>query len=231
MDNVQTSKERILEAAPFHVAFDGWSDAALHAAARDANVSESDAKALFPRGPIDLAMAFHFAGDAELKSRLSAMDLAEMRYSARVGHAVCERIMIAAPHREAVRRGVAFFALPFNAASGAKCIWNTADTIWTALGDTSDDVNWYSKRAILSGVYSSSILFWLGDTSDDFEATRAFVDRRIGDVMNFEKFKGSVRKTPFFGLFQRGPGRILDRVRAPHAAVRDDLPGYSPPPR
>ena len=95
------------------------------------------------------------------------------------------------------------FALPINAGEGAKAIWGTCDAIWTALGDTSDDVNWYTKRATLSGVYSSTVLFWLGDDSPDHQATWEFLDRRIENVMQFEKLKASVQKIPllkpFFG--------------------------------
>jgi hypothetical protein len=75
------------------------------------------------------------------------------------------RLDLVEPHKEAVRRGATLFALPIHAADGARALWETADAIWTALGDTSDDLNWYSKRAILSGVYSSTVLYWLGDQS------------------------------------------------------------------
>ena len=71
--------------------------------------------------------------------------------------------------------------LPHMAPEGARLIWGTADRIWTALGDTSDDVNWYTKRATLSGVYAAVVLYWLGDDSTDGQATRAFIDRRISD--------------------------------------------------
>ena len=85
--------------------------------------------------------------------------------------------------REAVRRAAALFALPLYAADGARAVWHTADTIWTALGDTSDDINWYSKRATLSAVYGAVVLYWLGDDSQDHQASWEFLDRRIDDVM------------------------------------------------
>ena len=93
-----------------------------------------------------------------------------------------------------------FFALPQYAADGAGAVWHTADAIWAALGDTSRDVNWYTKRMTLGAVYSACVLFWLGDESPDMADTRAFIDRRIDDVMRFEKVKaqakGLVAKLP-----------------------------------
>jgi ubiquinone biosynthesis protein COQ9 len=125
--------------------------------------------------------------------------------------------------KELVRRGSTFFALPQNAAEGARAIWGTADAIWTALGDTSDDVNWYSKRATLSAVYSATVLYWLGDDSPGHEATRDFLDRRIGDVMQFEKMKAAVRSNPLGKALLAGPIKLMEQIRAPRAPA--DLPG------
>jgi ubiquinone biosynthesis protein COQ9 len=104
-----------------------------------------------------------------------------------------------------------------------------ADAIWTKLGDTSDDINWYSKRAILSGVYGSTLLFWLGDTSDGYAATWAFLERRISNVMQFEKLKSQVRGNPVLSKLMAIPNAFLSNVKAPRAARRSDLPGYWAP--
>ena len=104
-----------------------------------------------PRGAVDLALHFHRRDDERMVGRLRAEDLSEMRYRDRVVHAVRTRLEIAEPNREAVRRGLTLFSLPMHATEGMRATWGTADAIWDALGDTSDDVNWYSKRAILSG--------------------------------------------------------------------------------
>ena len=222
--------DRLLDAALMHVAFDGWSEVTFDAAIEDAEVDATVARALFPRGAVDLAVAYHRRGDAEMVARLAAEDLSEMRFRDRVAFAVRARIE-AAQDREVVRRGSTLFALPMYAGDGAKLIWGTADAIWTALGDTSRDVNWYTKRATLSAVYGSTVLFWLGDDSDGNEATWAFLDRRIEDVMRFEKVKAGVRENKFLSALMAGPGRILDRVQAPQGAARDDLPGGWTPER
>jgi ubiquinone biosynthesis protein COQ9 len=129
------------------------------------------------------------------------------------------------PHKEAVRRGATLFALPIHAADGARMLWETADAIWTALGDASDDLNWYSKRAILSGVYSSTVLYWLGDQSAGHAATWAFLDRRIEDVMRFETLKRRVRENRVLGPLMAGPDWLAKQVRAPSATPPADLPG------
>jgi ubiquinone biosynthesis protein COQ9 len=210
--------DAILDAALPHVPFEGWSAATLRLAARDAGVAQGVAAALFPRGAVDLALAFHRRGDARMRERLAAEDLSALRFRDRIARAVWLRLE-AVEDREAVRRGVTLFSLPHHAPDGAKAIWGTVDAIWTALGDTSDDLNWYSKRATLSGVYGATVLYWLGDDSTGHQATREFLDRRIDDVMQIEKAKAAVAGNPV----GRKVGAWMAKVRPPR--MPDDLPG------
>ena len=215
---------RLLEAILPHVAFDGWSQAAFEAALGDAGLTSDEAKAACPRGAADLAVAFHLAGDDMMRIALQAADLGKMRYSERVAFAIRTRLNVV-DDKEAVRRGTALFSLPHLAAEGARLIWGTADAIWTALGDTSDDVNWYTKRATLSGVYGASVLYWLGDDSLDGQATDDFIDRRIADVMQFETLKAQVKANPVAKRILAPLDQLLSRVRKPSGAAPADLPG------
>jgi ubiquinone biosynthesis protein COQ9 len=221
-DTVTVSRDAVLDAALAHVPFDGWSEATFRAAVAASGVAPGLAKALFPRGAVDLALAYHRRGDAAMVARLKASDLAAMRYSDRVAAAVRFRLE-AAGDKEAVRRGATLFALPQHAADGAKAIWGTADAIWAALGDTSRDLNWYTKRATLSAVYASTVLYWLGDDSIGHQATWEFLDRRIADVMRIEKAKAAFRDNPLGKALLAGPMKVMERVKAP--TLPDDLPG------
>lgn len=223
--DIGSVKQEVLQAALPHVAFDGWTDKTLSLAVQDAGVDPGLARMAFPRGGVDLALAFHHARDADLAADLAQADLGGMRFRDKVAHAVMRRLELVAADREAVRRGAALFALPHNAPDGARAIWHTADTIWNALGDTSTDYNWYTKRATLSAVYSSSVLYWLGDETPDAGRTRDFVGRRIDNVMQFEEVKAKVAKNPVASALMKGPQRLLDRVRAPGNTARPDLPG------
>jgi len=215
------TKQQLLDAALPHVIFDGWSDACFCAAAADAGVDLQEARALCGRGPVDLAVAFHQAGDQKMLERLAEVDLSAMRYRDRVALAVRLRLEVVGD-KDYARRGSSLFALPQHAAEGARLIWGTADAIWNVLGDTSDDVNWYSKRATLSAVYGATVLFWLGDESDGDAATWAFLERRIENVMQIEKLKAQVRKVP---ALDRLLDATLGRVRAPQTGPMQDVPG------
>jgi ubiquinone biosynthesis protein COQ9 len=213
---------RVLAAALPHVPFDGWSATTLRAAAAEAGVPLALAQSLFPRGGVDLALAYHRQGDAAMVARLAAEDLAALRFRDRIARAV--RIRLELADRELVRRGTTLFALPIHAADGARALWGTADAIWTALGDTTRDFSWMTKRATLAGVHGATVLYWLGDDSPGHHATWDFLDRRIDDVMQIEKAKAAFRDNPLGRIFARGPiARAADRWRMPE--VPEDLPG------
>lgn len=221
---VDPHADRLLDAALPHVPFDGWTEAAFRKAARDAGVERSEARLAFPRGGIDLALAFQRRGDARMAERLRAEDVSGLKFRDRVARAVRLRIE-AIGSREAARRAAALFALPHHAAEGARALWGTADAIWRALDDTSVDLNWYTKRATLSGVYASTLLFWLGDDSLDCQDTWGFLDRRIEDVMRIERAKAQVNGNPMLRTLFAGPTWLAGRIRAPG---RMDLPGRWP---
>ena len=216
-DHIAETRAKVLKSALPHVVFDGWSAETFAAGISDSGVDAGLAALAFPRGAVDLALSFHYDGDRRLAEAMAAADTSGMRYSEKIANGIRLRLELVEGHREEVRRGSALFALPTHAGDGAKAIWNTSDTIWNALGDTSRDVNWYTKRATLSAVYSSAVLFWLGDESGG-EATDAFIDRRIENVMQFEKFKATMRGNSLVQAFMSGPGKILDKVTAPGEA-------------
>lgn len=215
------ARAAILDAALAHVPFDGWSETTFAAAARDAGVELGHARVLYPRGAVDLAVAAHRRGDAEMVEALAADPGQGLRFRDRIARAV--RLRLETLDREVVRRGATLFALPQHAATGAGLVWGTADAIWRSLGDSSDDLNWYTKRATLSAVYAATVLYWLGDESPGQAETWAFLDRRIEDVMRIEKAKAQVRENPALSRLLAGPMKLADRVRRPRG--RGDLPG------
>lgn len=220
----QDVKAQLLHAALPLVPFDGWSAATFEAAIAETGLDKGVAYAACPRGAVDLALAFHAAGDRKMLERLGETDLCALRFRDRIAAAIRIRLDVV-DDKELVRRSMALFSLPHLAPDGAKAVWTTCDSIWTALGDTSDDVNWYTKRATLSGVYGATVLYWLGDDSPEHVRTGAFLDRRIGDVMQIEKFKAQARDNKVLGRLMAGPNALLGRIKPPSGAQQTGMPG------
>src|SRR3569833_578049 len=98
------------------------------------------------------------------------------------------------PRADHDRCAAAFLMMPAYAALGMILVYQMVDAMWRAAGDTSTDFNFYTKRAILAGVYSTTLMRWFTDKTADEAETRAFLDARIGNVMQFEKFKAEMKE-------------------------------------
>jgi len=192
-DGLDGERRALLAAALPHVPWDGWSARTLKTAAKEVGIDDGLAAIAFPEGGRDLLHFWSQELDIKMIEALEARDLAPLKVRQRVTLAVHVRIELMSRHREAVRRASAFLILPHNAGLAAKLLYGTVNAIWHGIGDRSTDWNFYSKRALLAAVFSSTVLFWLGDDSENAESTWAFLDRRIEDVMSIEKGKARWR--------------------------------------
>jgi ubiquinone biosynthesis protein COQ9 len=186
-------RARILEAFPTHAAEAGWTETAFRAACRDVQVGEGEALVACPRGATDLFDAFAERADEAMLEALAELDLPAMRIREKVRAAVQLRLEAQAPYKEAARAMTRALSNPLRAPEAARLVWRTADRIWRALGDKSTDENFYTKRAILSGVLASTYARWFSDNTPDHRETWAFLDDRIENVMQFEKFKARLK--------------------------------------
>jgi ubiquinone biosynthesis protein COQ9 len=195
MNNAPSARfrARILEAFPTHAARLGWTDAALSAAWEEVQLSEGEAVLACPKGVVDLFDAFADRADKAMLEALGDLDLPSMRIRDKVRAAVQLRLEAQTPYKEAARAMTRALARPDRAPEAARILWRTADRIWRALGDTSTDENFYTKRAILSGVLASTYARWFTDSTPEHAETWTFLDARIENVMQFEKFKARLK--------------------------------------
>jgi ubiquinone biosynthesis protein COQ9 len=195
-----------------NAAFDGWSDKALAMAAAEVGVPAPRARLCFPRGAPEMIEAWFDSLDRDMAAAFPLERVEAMKIRERIRALVMHRIEAVKPDREALRRALAILAQPQNLPLAARLAWRAADRMWRIAGDRATDFNHYSKRAILMGVYGATTLVFLDDDSDGLTQTRAFLDRRIDEVMRFEKTKAQWR-----GNRQRLPSlsRFLGRLRYP----------------
>ena len=192
MKNLAT---RILDAALPSIVFDGWTQSTLEHAAQSIGLTAFDVKRAFPGGVVDAVSLFSARADEQMLTTLATdYDLSTMKIRERIATCVLMRLHAQLPHREAVRRAIGFYAMPWHAAAGMQALYATVDAMWKAAGDTSTDYNFYTKRLLLSGVYTSTVSIWLDDTSDNLAETESFLRRRIENVMQIEKAKAKAKE-------------------------------------
>ena len=186
-------KDAVLSAALKDAAFDGFTDSVLAKAGKSAGADKAALAQMFPDGPLSLVEYFSTALDAAMEKKLEAVDLSKRKIRERIKIAVMTRLALLAPNKEAARRAAAMMTLPMHAGRASKMMYRTVDAMWRAAGDTATDFNFYTKRGILAGVYGSTLVRWFNDTGEDEAATEAFLDARIENVMQFEKFKAKAK--------------------------------------
>ncbi|MCB1563722.1 MAG: COQ9 family protein [Alphaproteobacteria bacterium] len=187
-------RDHILEALLPAVPFDGWRWSAVCTAALSAGYEEGMPKAVFPEGISDVLSTFSDRADLMMLESLKALDPEEMRVRDRVREALVARYTYLQPHKEAVRQSALFWAVPWRKPQAAKIIWRTADRIWDWAGDTASDYNRYTKRGLLSGIIVPTTLVWLNDGDEAMDETKAFLDRRIENVMQLNRVLNQVKR-------------------------------------
>jgi len=204
-------RRRLAFAVAENAVFDGWTRTAVDSAAAALGVDPVQARLAVPKSESAMIDIYIQEVDRALAAWFTPELLAELKIREKIRTVVWRRLEIMAPAREAVRQALAILAMPQNLPLAIRISWRTADVMWRIAGDTSTDFNHYTKRMTLGAVYGSTLLVWLDDNSSDLAQTAAFLDRRIGDVMRFEKFKAEWR-----GSSDRlSLSRFLGRLRYP----------------
>jgi ubiquinone biosynthesis protein COQ9 len=185
---MKAKPQKILDSVLQFVPQYGWTDEAFKLGIKRAGLSEAQTRKTYPHGIEDIVKAFHEMIDQEMMAKIKAKrHFLVMRVREKITFALRTRLEIIEPHQESMRRLLVWSLHPRQVRSSARALWQTADAIWMAAGDTSTDYNYYTKRVLLIAVMKSTLLFWLQDQSAGYEATWSFLDRRIDDVMKLGK--------------------------------------------
>jgi len=197
-------------AIPAHAMFDGWTDVALEGGARDLGLDPGHARLAIPDGALGMIEAWYASIDARLAMEFPPERIATMKFRERIAALILARLDLVRPHRQAARTALSL--LVRHPATATRLGWRAADTMWHLAGDTATDLNHYTKRLTLSAVYGSTLLVWLDDESEGETATKAFLARRIENVMRFEKLKAQLIPAPERRFSMT---RFLGRLRYP----------------
>jgi ubiquinone biosynthesis protein COQ9 len=192
-DNNTAIKDKILTVALEDAAFDGWNADMVQAAAEKAGYERAMAKAVFPDIVTDILVHLSDWADRQMLEKLEEIEPESMRVRDRIRLAVQTRLSVLKDHKESVKASSRYWLHPFRKFQAAKMVWSTADCIWDWAGDTATDYNRYTKRGLLSGVLTSTMLYWMNDDSENQEKTLRFLDSRIENVMQLGKVISTVK--------------------------------------
>ena len=184
----ENDKKNALETLLKEAAFTGFNQETL---------VKSGGLTAFPKGISEAIDFFAEEMDAKMEAHCNTEAFKRLKIRDKIKEGLMFRFRTHQKQRETIRRLMSYYALPQHATQAAEHVWKTADRLWYLAGDKATDYNYYTKRTMLVGVYSSTLLAWATDSTPDLSLTEEFLDRRIGDVMKIEGLKKSVKE--FFG--------------------------------
>ncbi|XP_068648539.1 uncharacterized protein [Aristolochia californica] len=184
----ENEQARLLQAALRHVLKLGWTEEALIAGARDIGVSPAIVGS-FPRKEAILVEYFMDECLQRLIDKVDSGDLplTNLILSDRLAKLIRVRLEMQAPYISKWPQALSIQAQPMNLPTSFKQRAMLIDEIWHAAGEHSTDMDWYVKRTVLGGLYSTTELYMITDRSPEFLDTWTFLNRRIKDAFEFQK--------------------------------------------
>ena len=210
-------KTKLLLSFLENVPFDGWSWETLYFSAVEiglvkskkiSEIEKHNIRTIFNNSLTEIIQEFNIYLDNEMKESFKKSKYKNFRIPDKIKSQIILRLKAADKFKEAVRISLGLMALPKNSKTALTMLYKTCDLIWRDCGDKSTDFSFYTKRLILSGVYSSTLSYWLNE--NDFTQVEDFLQRRLDNVSNF----GKLKKLPnlvnqsnpfntFFKIFQK----------------------------
>ncbi|XP_071973011.1 ubiquinone biosynthesis protein COQ9, mitochondrial [Engystomops pustulosus] len=182
-------QERILSAALTFVPEYGWSSEAIAEGAKSLDLSAA-AAGMFENGGSELVLHFvalcnrNFTELLEQEHKLVQLGSAEKKPTAQfLRDAVEARLRMYIPYVGQWPQAMGILLLPHNIPSSLKLLTDMVDDIWHYANDQSTDVSWYTRRAVLAGIYNTTELVMMQDKSPDYEDTWTFLHSRISEAM------------------------------------------------
>ena len=195
-DNNQIRIE-LIKAMLTHVPFDGWTWEAMEQGAIDIGYQKKKTsserikifKDLFKNGSIDFIDIFSEMIDLEVKENYNLIEPKPERVPEKIKKIIMIRLNLCQKYKEAVRSSISLSAIPVNTKISLNILYRTCNSMWRIVGDKSTDFSFYTRRISLAAVYTSTLLFWLNDKSNNNIETEFFLDRRLKDISKISSLK------------------------------------------
>ena len=195
-----------------HVPDLGWTWDALYEAAFNSkklkSLTEEELQTLFDNKISNIIGIFNDKLDEEMYVIFNSQNNKNLGVTQTVKALVLSRFRASENCKSIIKMSLFFMAQPGNAYEALNQLMKTSSKIWEIAGDTSTGRNFYSKRLILAGVYSSTLAYWLAKETRSIDESEDFLDKRLDDVKNIGKIsKQSIE------VFERTKQELLSMIR------------------
>uniref|UniRef100_A0A6B2LDG8 Ubiquinone biosynthesis protein n=1 Tax=Arcella intermedia TaxID=1963864 RepID=A0A6B2LDG8_9EUKA len=186
---MEEKRKEILDNALRNVHTLGWTYEALALGASQAGLPPT-AHGIITNGPIDLV--HYFIDQCNIKFLSDLPELNKIPLKSRIETLIRLRLSLYVPYISRWSEALGLLAQPQNLPTSVPKLAKLIDEIWYQAGDDTTDHNWYIKRAVLTGIYTSTELYMLTDLSENHASTWEFLHRRIEDMIVLSEYQSSL---------------------------------------
>jgi ubiquinone biosynthesis protein COQ9 len=153
------------------------------------NTDETDL--LFPQGNIDLIKFALEQLNNDLEVYCRQIDLIRLPIHKRIRKVLLSKISLMNKDKSFYRTIFLNLLIPKKNFSLSIQLYNSVDQLWFIAGDSSTDFNFYTKRLILSGIYSRVMLFFFNNNNQ--EELESILDESLKRVSKIPEIKSKLK--------------------------------------
>jgi len=194
--SLDSMRKKILNESKIFIVKNGWNENLFDIVANNSKFTKEEILALFPNGYLSLLNFYLFELNRLMTENSKKLDLIRMKKHIRIREIILLRLRDLLCEKPLFKRTFFTLMLPQHYRICLKSLYITIDQMWFIAGDNSTDFNFYSKRAILAGIYSSTVLYWINNKS--FDETSEFLDKQLKKVSKIPKLKNHINNLSIF---------------------------------
>ena len=195
-NNLNLKRRKILNESKKYVVTNGWNESLFKSITKNKIFKIDEILTLFPEGYLSLLKFYLKELNIDMTSSAKNLDLTRMKTHQRIREIILLRLNIKQNEKDLIKRTYFTLLLPKHFNILLMSLYNIVDQIWFIAGDISTDFNFYSKRAILATVYSSTVLYWINN--ENFEETKKFLDKQLKKISKIPQIKKQIKNVSSF---------------------------------
>lgn len=189
--NINNIKKNILEEAKKYIVSNGWNENLFNLISKNKKFKIDEINSIFPDNYISLLNFYLNELNSNFILKAKKLNLKNMRTHIKVRELILLKLKLYQYEKPIIRKTYFSLLSPKHINISSHALYKTVDEIWFIIGDDSTDFNFYSKRAILSTIYSSVIFHWINN--DNINLTKKFLDKQLFRVSKIPILKNKIK--------------------------------------
>ena len=178
---------KILNLSKYVISKYGWNDLIFKKISKEKKININEINLFFPNGFKEMIKYSLSCLNYDLEKQINQINIKNIPLHKKIKKIVLTKIEIMNDNKNFYKKTFYYLMIPTNYKLLTSQLYVSIDLMWRLSDDTSTDFNYYTKRIILSGVYSSVIMSFL--KNDNMIEIENVLDNRLSKVSKIPVLK------------------------------------------